>query len=129
MGAGGQHCYTIFDMRNVAWANIAPLFGLPLAIFNAVCRDIQRPAELQVTADALGACARSRRLGRIRKSLPILRSEASVQPASHGGDGAAIERSNGQTIAPSYWVRAQRRRCFSSNYEMHDPTSFEISQC
>jgi DNA polymerase I-like protein with 3'-5' exonuclease and polymerase domains len=33
--AGGQHCY-IFDMRTVAWADIAPLFDLPLAIFNAV---------------------------------------------------------------------------------------------
>jgi hypothetical protein len=26
----------------------------------------------------------------------------------------AVERSDGQTIAPSYWVRAQRRRCFST---------------
>src|SRR5262249_1488502 len=33
--AGGQHCH-IFDMRTVAWADIAPLFDLPLAIFNAV---------------------------------------------------------------------------------------------
>jgi DNA polymerase I len=33
--AGGQHCF-IFDMRTVAWADIAPLFDLPLAIFNAV---------------------------------------------------------------------------------------------
>ena len=33
--AGGQHCH-VFDMRTVAWADIAPLFDLPLAIFNAV---------------------------------------------------------------------------------------------
>ena len=33
--AGGQHCH-IFDMRTIAWADIAPLFDLPLAIFNAV---------------------------------------------------------------------------------------------
>jgi DNA polymerase I len=33
--SGGQHCY-IFDMRTVAWADVAPLFDLPLAIFNAV---------------------------------------------------------------------------------------------
>jgi hypothetical protein len=33
--AGGEHCY-IFDMRCVTWADIAPLFELPLAIFNAV---------------------------------------------------------------------------------------------
>ena len=33
--AGGEHCY-VFDMRSVAWADIAPLFALPLAIFNAV---------------------------------------------------------------------------------------------
>jgi DNA polymerase-1 len=33
--AGGQHCF-IFDMRTVGWADIAPLFDLPLAIFNAV---------------------------------------------------------------------------------------------
>jgi len=33
--AGGSSCY-IFDMRTVAWADIAPLFDLPLAIFNAV---------------------------------------------------------------------------------------------
>jgi DNA polymerase-1 len=33
--AGGQHCF-VFDMRSVAWADIAPLFDLPLAIFNAV---------------------------------------------------------------------------------------------
>jgi DNA polymerase I-like protein with 3'-5' exonuclease and polymerase domains len=32
---GGEHCY-VFDMRCVAWADIAPLFALPLAIFNAV---------------------------------------------------------------------------------------------
>jgi hypothetical protein len=32
--AGGA-CY-VFDMRSVAWADIAPLFELPLAIFNAV---------------------------------------------------------------------------------------------
>jgi DNA polymerase I len=32
--AGGQHCH-IFDMRTVAWSDIAPLFNLPLAIFNA----------------------------------------------------------------------------------------------
>jgi hypothetical protein len=32
--AGGEHCY-IFDMRFVAWSDIAPLFNLPLAIFNA----------------------------------------------------------------------------------------------
>ena len=32
--AGGEHCY-IFDMRSVAWSDIAPLFNLPLAIFNA----------------------------------------------------------------------------------------------
>ena len=29
-----QHCH-IFDMRFVAWSDIAPLFNLPLAIFNA----------------------------------------------------------------------------------------------
>jgi DNA polymerase-1 len=33
--AGGEHVY-VFDMRFVAWADIAPLFTLPLAIFNAV---------------------------------------------------------------------------------------------
>jgi DNA polymerase-1 len=33
--AGGERCY-VFDMRSVAWADIAPLFELPLAIFNAV---------------------------------------------------------------------------------------------
>ena len=33
--AGGEHVY-VFDMRSVAWADIAPLFTLPLAIFNAV---------------------------------------------------------------------------------------------
>jgi DNA polymerase I len=33
--AGGTHVH-VFDMRFVAWADIAPLFELPLAIFNAV---------------------------------------------------------------------------------------------
>ena len=33
--AGGEHCY-VFEMRSVAWVDIAPLFELPLAIFNAV---------------------------------------------------------------------------------------------
>jgi DNA polymerase-1 len=33
--AGGEHCY-VFDMRSVAWVDIASLFELPLAIFNAV---------------------------------------------------------------------------------------------
>ena len=33
--AGRERCY-VFDMRSVAWADIAPLFELPLAIFNAV---------------------------------------------------------------------------------------------
>ena len=33
--AGGKHVY-VFDRRSVAWADIAPLFTLPLAIFNAV---------------------------------------------------------------------------------------------
>ena len=33
--AGGEHC-DVFDMRSVTWADIAPLFELPLAIFNAV---------------------------------------------------------------------------------------------
>ena len=33
--AGGAACY-VFDRRSVAWADIAPLFELPLAIFNAV---------------------------------------------------------------------------------------------
>ena len=33
--AGGEHCY-VFDMRSVAWVDIAPLFERPLAIFNAV---------------------------------------------------------------------------------------------
>jgi DNA polymerase I-like protein with 3'-5' exonuclease and polymerase domains len=33
--AGGEHC-AVFDMRSVAWVDIAPLFELPLAIFNAV---------------------------------------------------------------------------------------------
>jgi DNA polymerase I len=32
--AGGDRVY-VFDMRSVAWADIAPLFALPLAIFNA----------------------------------------------------------------------------------------------
>jgi DNA polymerase I-like protein with 3'-5' exonuclease and polymerase domains len=32
---GGEHVH-VFDMRSVAWADIAPLFTLPLAIFNAV---------------------------------------------------------------------------------------------
>lgn len=33
--AGGEHVY-VFDMQSIAWADIAPLFTLPLAIFNAV---------------------------------------------------------------------------------------------
>ena len=33
--AGGERVY-VFDMRSVAWTDIAPLFALPLAIFNAV---------------------------------------------------------------------------------------------
>jgi DNA polymerase I len=33
--AGGESCY-VFDMRFVAWADVAPLFDLPIAIFNAV---------------------------------------------------------------------------------------------
>jgi DNA polymerase I-like protein with 3'-5' exonuclease and polymerase domains len=33
--AGGERVY-VFDMRSVTWADIAPLFTLPLAIFNAV---------------------------------------------------------------------------------------------
>jgi DNA polymerase-1 len=33
--AGDAACY-VFDMRSVAWVDIAPLFELPLAIFNAV---------------------------------------------------------------------------------------------
>jgi DNA polymerase I-like protein with 3'-5' exonuclease and polymerase domains len=33
--ASGEHVY-VFDMRSVTWADIAPLFTLPLAIFNAV---------------------------------------------------------------------------------------------
>jgi DNA polymerase I-like protein with 3'-5' exonuclease and polymerase domains len=33
--AGGEHVY-VFDMRTVTWLDIAPLFALPLAIFNAV---------------------------------------------------------------------------------------------
>lgn len=33
--AGGKPCY-VFDMRTVTWADIAPLFAMPLAIFNAV---------------------------------------------------------------------------------------------
>jgi DNA polymerase I len=32
--AGGEHVY-VFDMRTVTWTYIAPLFALPLAIFNA----------------------------------------------------------------------------------------------
>jgi DNA polymerase I len=32
--AGGEHVY-VFDRRSVAWADIAPLFTLPLANFNA----------------------------------------------------------------------------------------------
>ena len=32
--AGGEHCY-VFDMRSIAWADIAPLFTLSLAVFNA----------------------------------------------------------------------------------------------
>jgi DNA polymerase I len=32
--AGGEHCY-VFDMRTVAWADVAPMFAHPLAIFNA----------------------------------------------------------------------------------------------
>jgi DNA polymerase I len=32
---GGEQCY-VFDMRSLAWVDIAPLFALPLAIFNAV---------------------------------------------------------------------------------------------
>ena len=31
----GSECVYVFDMRSVAWADIAPLFELPLAIFNA----------------------------------------------------------------------------------------------
>ena len=38
--AGGEDCY-VFDMRSVAWADLAPLFELPLAIFNAVF-DVKR---------------------------------------------------------------------------------------
>jgi DNA polymerase I-like protein with 3'-5' exonuclease and polymerase domains len=33
--AGGEHVY-VFDMRSIAWADIVPLFTLPLAIFNAL---------------------------------------------------------------------------------------------
>jgi DNA polymerase I-like protein with 3'-5' exonuclease and polymerase domains len=33
--AGGEHVY-VFDMKAVTWADIASLFALPLAIFNAV---------------------------------------------------------------------------------------------
>ena len=33
--AGGRACY-VFDMRFVAWADVAPLFDLPIAVFNAV---------------------------------------------------------------------------------------------
>ena len=33
--AGGEYVY-VFDMRALAWADITPLFALPLAIFNAV---------------------------------------------------------------------------------------------
>jgi len=33
--AGGEHCY-VFDMRTVAWSDIAPMFTHPLAIFNAI---------------------------------------------------------------------------------------------
>ena len=33
--ASGRHCY-VFDMRLITWSDIAPLFTLPLAIFNAV---------------------------------------------------------------------------------------------
>jgi DNA polymerase-1 len=33
--AGGEHVY-VFDMRSVTWSDIASLFALPLAIFNAV---------------------------------------------------------------------------------------------
>jgi 3'-5' exonuclease len=32
--AGGEHVY-VFDMRSIAWADIAPLFAMPPAIFNA----------------------------------------------------------------------------------------------
>jgi DNA polymerase I len=32
---GGERCF-VFDKRTVAWADIAPLFTLPLAIFNTV---------------------------------------------------------------------------------------------
>jgi DNA polymerase I len=32
---GGAHVY-VFDMRSVTWSDIAPLFALPLAIFNVV---------------------------------------------------------------------------------------------
>jgi DNA polymerase I len=33
--AGGEQVY-VFDMRSVSWADIGPLFALPLAIFNAI---------------------------------------------------------------------------------------------
>ncbi len=33
--AGGDCCF-VFDMRSVTWADVAPLFTLPLAIFNSV---------------------------------------------------------------------------------------------
>lgn len=48
--ASGQHCY-VFDMRSVAWADIAPLFELPLAIFNAVfeVKRLIREAKIEPT--------------------------------------------------------------------------------
>ena len=48
--AGGEHCY-VFDMRSVAWTDIAPLFELPLAIFNAVfeVKRLIREAKIEPT--------------------------------------------------------------------------------
>ncbi len=47
--AGGKYVY-IFDMRSVAWADIARLFSLPLAIFNAVFEIKRLIHEAQIEA-------------------------------------------------------------------------------
>ena len=48
--SGGEHVF-VFDMRFVTWADIAPLFTLPLAIFNGVfeCKRIIHEAQIEPT--------------------------------------------------------------------------------
>src|SRR5262249_30937062 len=58
--AGGERVY-VFDMRSVTWSDIAPLFTLPLAIFNATfeVKRIIHEAKIEPTGriyDVMTAC-------------------------------------------------------------------------